>query len=222
LFKANSDGTLTAIGSPRTGNGNITVHDLINGDTYAIIAQSYRGNIYSVATSPLYRTPRPASDTPVAKIGKLMLALKDSFLSSSSLLSWIQTFNANGNTSGRVILGRNPSDSPDMTVATSGPSVKIRVGGVRTLNAGSEGNFTHELELVAHISWYEPYLQYCQDIENCDWISKLLDEFEAVGNDLATGVGGQFLGITTGPDFSQFDEANRNLSNIELTFTIWY
>ena len=153
------------------------------------------------------------------KVASIMTALRDRFLSSSALDAWIKTIDASGTTTGNVFLGRRPQDNPD--VSSNGPSVFIRRGRYSVLNQGAENTFTRELHMLVDIVWFEDYRASRDGTTEADFIDQLLDEMEAVGNSLATGFGGQFLGIET-DDFFEQDEVERVVFHTEFDFSIWF
>lgn len=210
-------------GGTVAGDGDITATGLTNGAVYEGFAQSYNASgLYGPASRPIYFVPRASINDASGKIARIMVAVRDLFIDSASLLAWIQSIAPAQTTGNHVYLGRRPQTIPDSdSLRTLGPVVFIRLGRHSMINAGAAEAFNYEAEIVAELTWYENPRASNLRVDEMDRIDVLFDEIQAVGIDLDSTVGGQFVGIEK-DGLAVMDLHDESIFTTEWRFRVYY
>jgi len=216
-----ADDTSWTLGGSVSGDGDITVTGLTNGVAVLVQAVSINGSSeFSLPSAATWVLPGAAiTANPVGKISNFLTSMRSFFLNSSALGAWIQSVGGVGySTSGRVLLGRRPQTSPDVTY---GPVVYVRRGALRVSTAGAENTYLREMQVMVDIVWYEDRTAANIGTGQMNYLDALMDEMEAVGYTLSDAYGGQFLAIDC-PDLDEWDEENPNIHHLEFGVSVFY
>lgn len=145
---------------------------------------------------PIQSKISAAATVGTSAVSACMEAIRDIFINSTNLTSWIQSINASETTAGHVTLGYDPRTIAKIE-QTDGPNVFIYLASVQASNESSEKTYRDICQVVAEVVWFQDQLLQNTFVTEVDFIFGIIEEAKAKGINLTTNFGGEIFDITT-------------------------
>ena len=144
--------------------------------------------------------------------------IRNLFINSANLLSWINSIDATETTSGHVILGYE-ARAVQKEEQTEGPNVFIWPENYLTQNVFSAKTYIDTFDIVAEIVWFKSHFNSDDFIEELNFVCKMIDEAKDKGITLSSVHRGEVFQVES-RDIVLENPNDRDERRSEIRFSI--